>query len=153
MNQIIHITNLLQLEHEDLEYSFFYSMSLRKGFKTDIIVFAAIEHDDQTNLWQGIICILCSSAVTTYLCFVADLQLIEHDGHNPSAADLQLIRAERLPNLPSSPRRGEPANTKRPRSWWKGIVRDRLWSRWQSFNIFMFIFIRFLCCCLFQNFV
>jgi hypothetical protein len=30
--------------------------------------------------------------------FFADLQLIEHDGHTPSAADLQLIRAERLPN-------------------------------------------------------
>jgi hypothetical protein len=37
--------------------------------------------------------------VTTYLCFFADLQLIEHDGHNPSAADLQLIRAEHLPNV------------------------------------------------------
>ena len=36
--------------------------------------------------------------VTPYLCFVADLPLIEHDGHNLSAADLQLIRAEHLPN-------------------------------------------------------
>jgi hypothetical protein len=41
---------------------------------------------------------LCSIVVTTYFCFVADLQLIEHDDHNPSAADLQLIRAEHLPN-------------------------------------------------------
>ncbi len=43
---------------------------------------------------------MSSIVVATYLCFVADLQLIEHDGHNPSAADLQLIRAEHLPNAP-----------------------------------------------------
>jgi len=42
--------------------------------------------------------VLCSIVVTTYFCFVVDLQLIEHDGHTPSAADLQLIRAEHLPN-------------------------------------------------------
>jgi hypothetical protein len=74
--------------------SFGYFMRISAGFYADEIGFAAIEHDDQSNLWQGIICVLCSSVETTNLCFVADLQLIKHDSH----AHLQLIRAEHLPD-------------------------------------------------------
>ncbi len=40
--------------------------------------------------------------MVTSSCSVVDLQLIEHDGHNPSVADLQLIRAEHL-HLPPVP--------------------------------------------------
>ncbi len=42
------------------------------------IIFAVIEHENKT---------ICSRPKAV----LVDLQLIEHDGHNPSAADLQLI--------------------------------------------------------------
>jgi hypothetical protein len=75
-------TYLLQLKHDDRNCSFCSSMRIRTGYNVDQIIFAVISHEDKAIRSRP----------------KAVLQLIEHDGHTPSAADLQLIRAEHLPN-------------------------------------------------------
>jgi hypothetical protein len=53
-------------------------MRIRTGYNVDQIIFAVIEHEDKALRSRP-------KAV------LVDLQLIEHDGHNPSVADLLLI--------------------------------------------------------------
>ena len=65
---------LLLLKHDDRNCSFCSSMRIRTGYNADEIVIAVIEHEDKTIRSRP-------KAV------LVDLQLIEHDGHNPSAAD------------------------------------------------------------------
>ncbi len=60
-------TYLLQLKHDDQNYSFVYSMRIRTGYNVDQIIFAVIEHEDKTNRSRP-------KAV------LVDLQLIERDG-------------------------------------------------------------------------
>ena len=67
-------TYLLQLKHDDQNYSFVYSMRIRTGYNADENVIVVIEHEDKTS----------SSRPKAVL---VDLQLIEHDGHTLSAAD------------------------------------------------------------------
>jgi hypothetical protein len=103
-----HRYTLLELKHDDRNCSFCSSMRIRTGYNVDQIIFAVIEHEDKTNRSRP-------KAV------LADLQLIEHDGHNPSAADLQLIRAEHLPNGRCSPSRAHRQYNEARSRWNAGI--------------------------------
>jgi hypothetical protein len=60
-------TYLLNLKHDDQNYSLCSSMRIRTGYNADEIVIAVIEHEDKTN----------RSRPKDVL---ADLQLIERDG-------------------------------------------------------------------------